>query len=134
MSIKVKKMLTKSKILLAFISIGFIFFSYSCSTKSYQKDKTYKITVLHTNDHHGRFWKNKNNEYGMAARKTLIDSIRQEVKADGGSLLLLSGGDINTGVPESDLQDAEPDFKGMSKIGYDAMALGNHEFDNSLEF
>lgn len=132
MSIKVKKMLTKSKILLAFISIGFIFFSYSCSTKSYQKDKTYKITVLHTNDHHGRFWKNKNNEYGMAARKTLIDSIRQEVKADGGSLLLLSGGDINTGVPESDLQDAEPDFKGMSKIGYDAMALGNHEFDNSL--
>ena len=83
MSIKVKKMLTKSKILLAFISIGFIFFSYSCSTKSYQKDKTYKITVLHTNDHHGRFWKNKNNEYGMAARKTLIDSIRQEVKADG---------------------------------------------------
>ena len=78
------------------------------------------------------FWKKENNEYGMAARKTLIDSIRQEVKADGGSLLLLSGGDINTGVPESDLQDAEPDFKGMSKIGYDAMALGNHEFDNSL--
>ena len=36
-------------------------------------------------------------------------------------------------VPESDLQDAEPDFKGMSKIGYDAMALGNHEFDNSLD-
>jgi 5'-nucleotidase/UDP-sugar diphosphatase len=31
------------------------------------------------------------------------------------------------------LQDAEPDFKGMSKIGYDAMALGNHEFDNPLE-
>ena len=30
---------------------------------------------------------------------------------------------------ESDLQFAEPDFKGMSKIGYDAMALGNHEFD-----
>ena len=32
------------------------------------------------------------------------------VAAQGGELLLLSGGDINTGVPESDLQDAEPDF------------------------
>ncbi len=68
----------------------------------------------------------------MAARKTLIDQMRQEVAANGGSSLLLSGGDINTGVPESDLQDAEPDFLGMSDIGYDAMAVGNHEFDNPL--
>ncbi|EHH1027620.1 bifunctional UDP-sugar hydrolase/5'-nucleotidase [Vibrio parahaemolyticus] len=96
-------------------------------------DTTYKLTVLHTNDHHGRFWQNKHGEYGMAARKTLIDDLRDEIQAEGGSVLLLSGGDINTGVPESDLQDAEPDFKGMSKIGYDAMALGNHEFDNPLE-
>ena len=99
----------------------------------WEADKTYKLTVLHTNDHHGRFWQNKYGEYGMAARKTLIDELRAEIKAEGGSVLLLSGGDINTGVPESDLQDAEPDFKGMSKIGYDAMALGNHEFDNPIE-
>ena len=107
-----------------------------CATQpahEWEADKTYKLTVLHTNDHHGRFWQNKYGEYGMAARKTLIDDIRAQVEAEGGSLLLLSGGDINTGVPESDLQDAEPDFKGMTKIGYDAMALGNHEFDNPLE-
>jgi 5'-nucleotidase/UDP-sugar diphosphatase len=107
-----------------------------CATQpehQWNADETYKLTVLHTNDHHGRFWENKYGEYGMAARKTLIDGIRADVEAEGGSLLLLSGGDINTGVPESDLQDAEPDFKGMTKIGYDAMALGNHEFDNPLE-
>lgn len=63
----------------------------------------------------------------------MVDEIRDEVAKQGGSLLLLSGGDINTGVPESDLQDAEPDFKGMNLVGYDAMALGNHEFDNPLE-
>ncbi|WP_038173040.1 bifunctional UDP-sugar hydrolase/5'-nucleotidase UshA [Vibrio pacinii] len=99
----------------------------------WEADKTYKLTVLHTNDHHGRFWQNKYGEYGMAARKTLIDELRADIEAEGGVSLLLSGGDINTGVPESDLQDAEPDFKGMTKIGYDAMALGNHEFDNPLD-
>ncbi len=107
-----------------------------CSSQpahEWQADKTYKLTVLHTNDHHGRFWQNQYGEYGMAARKTLVDEIRREVSAQGGSVLLFSGGDINTGVPESDLQEAEPDFKGMSKIGYDAMAIGNHEFDNPLD-
>ncbi|EPW6911818.1 bifunctional UDP-sugar hydrolase/5'-nucleotidase UshA [Vibrio parahaemolyticus] len=91
-----------------------------------------KFTVLHTNDNHGRFWENSKGEYGMAARKTLIDSIRAEVEANGGETILLSGGDINTGVPESDMQNAEPDFVGMNLIGYDAMAVGNHEFDNAL--
>lgn len=61
-----------------------------------------------------------------------MDQIRHEVAVQGGSVLLLSGGDINTGVPESDLQDAEPDFRGMNLVGYDAMAIGNHEFDNPL--
>ncbi len=98
----------------------------------WEQDKSYQITILHTNDNHGRFWNNRHGEYGMAARKTLIDSIRAEIANAGGQLLLLSGGDINTGVPESDLQDAEPDFKAMGFIGYDAMALGNHEFDNEL--
>lgn len=97
-----------------------------------QTDKTYRITVLHTNDHHGRFWKNSDGEYGMAARKTVIDGIRADVTAQGGYSLLLDGGDVNTGVPESDLQDAVPDFKGMNLIGYDAMAVGNHEFDKPL--
>lgn len=100
--------------------------------QAYEKDKTYKITILHTNDHHGHFWRSEYGEYGLAAQKTLVDSIRKEVAQERGSVLLLSGGDINTGVPESDLQDAEPDFRGMNLIGYDAMAVGNHEFDNPL--
>ncbi|PTA77091.1 bifunctional UDP-sugar hydrolase/5'-nucleotidase UshA [Serratia sp. Nf2] len=104
----------------------------SGSASAWEKDKTYAITILHTNDHHGHFWQNDHGEYGLGAQKTLVDGIRQDVAAQGGSLLLLSGGDINTGVPESDLQDAEPDFRGMNLVGYDAMAIGNHEFDNPL--
>lgn len=92
-----------------------------------------KITILHTNDHHGRFWPNKEGEYGLSARSTLIQEIRDEVKKSGGEVLLLDAGDVNTGVPQSDMLDAEPDFKGMAALKYDVMALGNHEFDNSLE-
>ena len=103
------------------------------SSHEWIQDKEYNLTILHTNDNHGNFWQNKYGERGMAARATLINNIRAEVKAEGGSVLLLSGGDINTGVPESDLQDAEPDFIGMNMIGYDAMTLGNHEFDNTLD-
>lgn len=99
---------------------------------NFKNESEYRLTVLHTNDHHGRFWSNGDGEYGLAARKTLVDQIRAEVTAEGGYSLLLSGGDINTGMPESDMHDAEPDFKGMSMVGYDAMAVGNHEFDNSV--
>ncbi|WP_088328890.1 bifunctional UDP-sugar hydrolase/5'-nucleotidase UshA [Lacimicrobium sp. SS2-24] len=103
-----------------------------CAANTSPSTQPVSITILHTNDHHGRFWRNDAGEYGLAARKTLIDGIREEVEGKGGVVLLLSGGDINTGVPESDLQQAEPDFKGMRLLGYDAMALGNHEFDNPL--
>ncbi len=111
--------------LFAALSLG------SLSAQAYEQDKTYKITILHTNDHHGHFWRNDYGEYGGGAE----NAGRWHPERGGGgrgSVLLLSGGDINTGVPESDLQDAEPDFRGMNLIGYDAMAVGNHEFDNPL--
>jgi len=105
----------------------------SFTAHAYTKDKVYKITVLHTNDHHGAFWKSEKGEYGMAARSTLIKRLRAEIAATGAYVLLLDSGDINTGTPESELADAEPDFKGMSMLGYDAMAVGNHEFDKPFE-
>jgi 5'-nucleotidase/UDP-sugar diphosphatase len=91
------------------------------------------LTIIHTNDHHGHFWPNADGEYGMAARKTVIDRIRAEVAAAGGQTMLIDGGDINTGVPESSMQEAEPDFIGMNLLGYDASAVGNHEFDQPPE-
>src|SRR5690606_13832363 len=62
-----------------------------------------------------------------------IQNLRNEIEKEGGHVLLLDAGDVNTGVPQSDLQKAEPDFKGMALLGYDVMAIGNHEFDNPLE-
>ena len=106
----------------------------SCSQiPNHKSDKVVKLTILHTNDHHGRFWSNKDGEYGLAARATLIQQIRDQIKKDGGEVLLLDAGDVNTGIPQSDLLNAEPDFRGMEKLGYDVMALGNHEFDHPLK-
>jgi len=124
--------MTSSKTSLILVSMLALAGCSSLQTGGAEKDKTYKITILHTNDHHGRFWKNSDGEYGLAARKTLVDQLRAEVTRSGGYSLLLDGGDVNTGVPESDLQDAVPDFRGMNLMGYNAMAVGNHEFDKPL--
>ncbi|WP_032091887.1 bifunctional UDP-sugar hydrolase/5'-nucleotidase UshA [Necropsobacter rosorum] len=106
---------------------------YAFAVMAYQPDQIYRFTVLHTNDLHGHFWANDKGEYGLAAQKTLIDRIKREVEQKGGAVVLLNAGDINTGVPESDLQNAKPDIEGMNIIGYEAMTLGNHEFDNPLQ-
>lgn len=45
--------------------------------QAYEKDKTYKITILHTNDHHGHFWRSEYGEYGLAA--TLIPGCRNPI-------------------------------------------------------
>ena len=77
--------------------------------------KEYQLTILHTNDHHGHF--QKFDPYpvkdvgGLAAQSTLVNIVRAEVENAGGHVMVLSAGDVNTGVPESDLLDAEPDFK-----------------------
>ncbi|QIM65387.1 bifunctional UDP-sugar hydrolase/5'-nucleotidase UshA [Frederiksenia canicola] len=98
-----------------------------------EADKTYRFTILHVNDTHGHFWKNDKGEYGFAAQKTAIDNIRQELEAKGEPVFLLHAGDFNTGVPESDMQNAKPDIEGMNMIGYDVAVLGNHEFDFPLQ-
>ena len=79
------------------------------------------------------FWPNAKGEYGFPAHKTIVNRVKAEVEQKGGSLVLLNAGDFNTGVPESDMQTAEPDIKAMNAMGYEATVLGNHEFDNPLQ-
>lgn len=119
------------------ISIYIIFLAFLFILPTSVLAKTNLLTILHTNDHHGHFA--KFNPYpvfdvgGLAAQSALVNIVRAEVEGKGGHTLLLSAGDVNTGVPESDMLDAEPDFKLMNLIGYDAMTVGNHEFDKPLD-
>ncbi len=93
----------------------------------------HRLVVLHTNDTHGHPLKFSYHGMpavgGLPARSTLIKRIRQK----NDNVLVLDAGDLNTGRPESTLFKAEPDILGYNHIGYDAMVLGNHEFDNPLE-
>ena len=118
--------------LIVFISVVCVLFS---ATTGFAK--IYHLTILHTNDHHGHFtkfsWNGMPDMGGMAARSTLVNIVRAEVEQAGGHVLLLSAGEVNIGTPESDLFYAEPDFKLMKMMGYDAMTLGNLDFTNSLD-
>ncbi|HOO31947.1 MAG TPA: 5'-nucleotidase C-terminal domain-containing protein [Thermotogota bacterium] len=93
---------------------------------------TQHLTILHVNDTHGHAWQFASGDQeigGFAAVSTIVDAVREEVAACGGDVLVLHAGDYNTGVPESDQLDAVPDIVAMNMIGFDAVTLGNHEFD-----
>ncbi len=92
------------------------------------------LVVLEINDTHGHAW--AYNEWhnpdigGFAAIATIVKQARAEAAANGWDLLFLHAGDVNTGIPESDLLNARPDIVALNAMGLDAMAIGNHEFDN----
>ena len=87
--------------------------------------------VLHTNDYHGHpvafYDYPADGQGGLPAQATLV----REIRGDNDNVLVLSAGDLNTGRPESNFFKAEPDIIGHNYIGYDALAMGNHEFDPS---
>jgi len=110
----------------------FIFSSIAMSPIA-QKGIEHEITILHTNDYHGHpvafFDYPADNQGGLPARATYVNQERSKSK----NILLLDAGDINTGRPESNFFKSEPDFLGYNYIGYDALTMGNHEFDNNWD-
>ncbi|MBO4454467.1 MAG: metallophosphatase [Paludibacteraceae bacterium] len=88
-----------------------------------------KLTILHTNDTHSQVEPKKDNRGGYARRMGLI---AQERKADR-HLLLLDAGDFCQGTPYFNYYHGRVELDAMNRMGYDAAALGNHEFDNGLD-
>ena len=107
--------------------------SISFASQILKSDK--KITILHTNDQHSRIdpfpptYAHSSNKGGFARRATIIEAIRQEEP----QVLLLDSGDVFQGTPYFNFFGGELEFKLMSKMGYEASTMGNHEFDNGLE-
>jgi 5'-nucleotidase len=94
-----------------------------------------KITILHTNDVHSHIDPFPKNDPlnpsggGVIARANLINL----VKKDNPHTLVLDAGDVFQGTPYFNFFGGELELKLMSKMGYNASTLGNHEFDNGME-
>ena len=94
-----------------------------------------KITILHTNDVHSHIDPFPKNDPlnpsggGVIARANLINLI----KNDNPHTLVLDAGDVFQGTPYFNFFGGELELKLMSKMGYNASTLGNHEFDNGME-
>ncbi|MGC8703989.1 MAG: 5'-nucleotidase C-terminal domain-containing protein [Athalassotoga sp.] len=96
----------------------------------------YTLTILETTDLHGHIYpvdysNNATTNYGLARLATLI----QKIKAQNPNVLLFDDGDLIQGSPLEyyhaaiDNAGIDPMIAVMNYLGYDAMTLGNHEFN-----
>lgn len=70
------------------------------------------------------------NTGGVARVKTKMDEIRAKHNAENVPILYLDSGDAFQGAPQFNLYKGEVEMLSMQKLGVEAMAIGNHEFDN----
>ncbi len=89
------------------------------------------ITILYTNDEHG--WMEGMADGTGAAELLGIWQNEEGYSPDDPSFIILSGGDMWTGPAISTWFDGEGMAEVMNEIGYDAAAVGNHEFDFGLD-
>lgn len=101
----------------------------SCASNS-SSDKT-TITLLHTNDTHSHLESftpfGEPEQGGVARRKTVIETVRDEVGSD--QVLLVDAGDFFQGTTFYNAWQGSADIMAINALGYDAVTLGNHEFD-----
>ena len=95
------------------------------STKSEEKD----TVILHTNDVHGRIVEEK----GVIGDAKLATVIEQERAKSNQTTLVVDAGDAFQGLPISNSTKGEARAEILNKMQYDAMAVGNHEFDFGLD-
>ena len=106
----------------------------------------HRLTILHTNDLRGDIY----SEYGFDAAEqagsqvpvnevdrgglaALVSMIRAHDRAGGDSILVLDGGNAMGATPACDVDGCRTLFQLMDMAGYDAMAVGGHEFTYGLD-
>ena len=116
-------------ILLALVLVG----------RSFVPDRV-QITILGTTDLHGNinpidYYTNKPDNRGIAKVATLIKRIRKEQP----NVLLIDSGDTIQGSPlesfhgRKNNKPPDPMMLAMNSLNYDAMAVGNHEYNFGLK-
>lgn len=126
-----------SVLLSVILILGLVFVSFPF--KAANAATTVKITLLETSDIHGAiypydYFKDAPANGGLAKLSTLVKGVR----ADNPNTLLLDNGDNQQGTPltyyfnKVDTTAKNPVVAAMNIMAYDAMTLGNHEFNYGL--
>ncbi|UWQ20940.1 bifunctional UDP-sugar hydrolase/5'-nucleotidase [Jannaschia sp. W003] len=104
----------------------------------------FAMTILHTNDFHARFepiskydgpCAAEDNEAGECFGGTarLVNAVRDAKARAGENVLLVDGGDQFQGTLFYTQYKGAMSAEMMNMLGYDAMTVGNHEFDDGPE-
>ncbi|MCL4189621.1 MAG: 5'-nucleotidase C-terminal domain-containing protein [Rhodobacteraceae bacterium] len=109
--------------------------------------EAFTLDVLHVNDFHSRI--EPINAFdstcpaaddaagkcfgGVARLATMINGLRGEIRSAGGNVLVLDAGDPYQGSLYYTTYKGKAEAEFMQAIGFDAMAVGNHEFDDGPE-
>ena len=116
----------KKKLLPLLLAVAMVFSLAACGEKKPEKGTdataTEPVVILHTNDVHGAI-----DGYAKVA------ALAQQYEADGAYVLILDAGDYSQGDPAVSLSQGATAVELMNLVGYDAAALGNHEFDYGFE-
>jgi len=96
-------------------------FIISCGASN---NANFDLIIFHTNDSHGRGISTGNNVINYALLAGYVENYRAE-----GATLLLDAGDAIAGLPTGNLARGTNVIEVMNLVGFDAMTLGNHEFN-----
>ena len=94
-----------------------------------------KLVILHTNDTHSQVEPTEKSSLktsdmgGYARRMGVINQIREQEK----NTLLVDAGDYSQGTPYFNFFNGRVEVDAMNRMKYDAITLGNHEFDNGMD-
>ena len=91
------------------------------------------LVILYTNDVHSNIEPVESGAYAGLGGYQRIANYVDHVKATHKNVLLLDAGDYNQGTPYYTLFKGELEVKLLNAIGYDAAAIGNHEFDDGQQ-
>lgn len=83
-----------------------------------------KLTIIHTNDTHSNVSDNGKDVIGFAKLSAYVENLRKTDK-----VLFVDAGDMFQGLPYANLEKGKSVIPLANLAGYDAMAVGNHEFD-----
>ena len=107
-----------------------------CALLTASAQQTKQLVILHTSDTHSRIEPidlHAADPYAGAGGVVRRATFLKDFRTKNPDVLLFDCGDISQGTPYYNLFRGEVEVRMMNLMGYDAMTIGNHEFDFGLD-